>query len=116
MRSIAQKSWQTLLHGFTVTSEIKGAPRDPDQTERRGGNVTEVNCAKPQRCEKYRHPFERVHVNAKDAFEVRIAARRRQLDVEFAVRHRNASRKKEIKRDGKQRDDSCVIRHDDILC
>ena len=111
-----EEAGQTLLDSFTVAGEVQDAPAYPDKSEYCGGGVVEVNRAKPQRHQKSRHPFERIRMHTKDAFEVGIARRCWKLHVKFAPRYRNARRKEKIERYGEQCHDRSVMRHDDILC
>jgi len=57
------------------TAARRYAARDPDESKHCCGSVAEVDCTKPQRHQKSRHPFERIDMNAVDALEVRIAGR-----------------------------------------
>jgi hypothetical protein len=107
-----QEPEQALLDGLAIADEVQNAPADPDQPQHCGGEVAEIDRTEPQRHQEGRHPFERVHVHAKHALEVRMAGRRRMLHVELATRHRHARRKEEIECDGEQRHDSAVMRHE----
>src|SRR5579883_654828 len=103
-----EESGQTLLYRLPVSEEIDDAATDPDEPQDRGADVAQVDGAEPQWHQEGRQPFERVHVDAKDALEVGVAGDRRVFDAEFHARDGDACRQEEIQGDGEQRDDCGV--------
>src|SRR6266850_1084882 len=115
-RPLDEEAGQPLLDGLAVADEVNGSTHDPNKAEDCRRDVAQIDCTKPQRHQKGRHPFERVHMRTEDAFEIGIAGRSRMSDTEIATRDRDPGRKKEVERYGEQCDDCSVVRHGGILC
>jgi hypothetical protein len=113
--SLDEEAGQPLLDRLAVADEVDGSTHDPNKAEDCRRDVAQIDCTKPQRHQKGRHPFEHVHMRAEDAFEIGIAGRSWMSDTDIATRRRHASSKKEVERYSEQCDDGGVVRHDGIL-
>jgi hypothetical protein len=74
-RRLNGKPRQPLLDSASVADEVHNASYNPNQPDHRPASVIQIGRANSRRNEKFRHPFERVHVSAENPLKARIHER-----------------------------------------
>src|SRR5215471_5598324 len=103
------------LHGIRIADHVEDAADDPDDADRGGDRVADIDREQPERRQEDRHPFQRVHLHAEHAFEVGMAGYRRQPDPIDNARPSHSDGSEEIEQDRETGDERSEMIHSKFL-
>ena len=106
-----RKARAAVLDRPGIAEHVENAADHPDQPDPGRDAIADIDREQPQRRQEDRQPFQRVHLRAKHALEIRMARNGRQLDAEFAARPRHQNGRVEVDQDRQQGDERGEVIH-----